>query len=58
MSVIEMHGLRKDFTVRVKAGRFRRSKRTVSAVGGVDLSIAAGEMVGYIGPNGAGKSPP
>ena len=56
MSVIEMHGLRKDFTVRVSAGRFRRVNRTVAAVDGVDLTVARGEMVGYIGPNGAGKS--
>ena len=44
MSLIEMRGLRKDFTVRVKAGRFRRGKRTVSAVDGVDLSIDSGEL--------------
>jgi ABC-2 type transport system ATP-binding protein len=56
MAVIEMRGLRKEFTVRVRAGRLRRTKRTVTAVDGVDLSIAEGEMVGYIGPNGAGKS--
>jgi len=56
MSVIEMRGLRKDFTVRVSAGRLRRTKRTVAAVDGVDLAVAEGEMVGYIGPNGAGKS--
>jgi ABC-2 type transport system ATP-binding protein len=55
-SVIEMRALRKDFTVRVRAGRLRREKRTVAAVDGIDLSIDAGEMVGYIGPNGAGKS--
>jgi ABC-2 type transport system ATP-binding protein len=56
MTVIKMDQLRKDFTVRVKAGRFRREKRTVAAVDGIDLSIERGEMVGYIGPNGAGKS--
>ncbi|GAA2465424.1 ABC transporter ATP-binding protein [Winogradskya humida] len=56
MTLISMKGLRKDFTVRVKAGRLRREKRTVSAVDGIDLSIEQGEMVGYIGPNGAGKS--
>lgn len=51
-----MRGLRKEFTVRVKAGRLRREKRTVTAVDGIDLRVARGEMVGYIGPNGAGKS--
>jgi viologen exporter family transport system ATP-binding protein len=54
--MIRMRELRKDFTVRVKAGRLRREKRTVSAVDGIDLTIEPGEMVGYIGPNGAGKS--
>ncbi|GLY93325.1 ATP-binding cassette domain-containing protein [Actinoplanes sp. NBRC 103695] len=56
MTVIEMHDLKKDFTVRVRAGRFRRRKRTVAAVDGIDLTVDRGEMVGYIGPNGAGKS--
>ena len=56
MTVIEMRGLRKDFTVGVRAGRIRRTKRTVTAVDGIDLAVGAGEMVGYIGPNGAGKS--
>jgi ABC-2 type transport system ATP-binding protein len=54
--VIEARGLRKEFTVRVKAGRLRREKRVVSAVDGIDLSVQVGEMLGYIGPNGAGKS--
>jgi ABC-2 type transport system ATP-binding protein len=55
-NVIAARGLRKEFTVRVKAGRLRREKRVVSAVDGIDLTVDRGEMLGYIGPNGAGKS--
>ncbi|MEE6307191.1 ATP-binding cassette domain-containing protein [Plantactinospora veratri] len=56
MPVIETRDLRKEFVVRVRAGRFRRTKRVVGAVDGIDLTVRRGEMVGYIGPNGAGKS--
>ena len=56
MTVIEARGLRKEFTVRVKAGWLRRRTRVVAAVDGIDLTVERGETVGYIGPNGAGKS--
>jgi len=35
---------------------FRRTYRTKEAVKAIDLTIEAGERVGYIGFNGAGKS--
>lgn len=55
-TVIDVRDLRKDFSVRVKTGRLRRVRKTVSAVDGISVAVEAGEMVGYIGPNGAGKS--
>ena len=35
---------------------FRSRKKTVEAVRGVDISVGAGEIVGFLGPNGAGKT--
>lgn len=56
--VIDAQGLRKEFTVRIKVGRLRREKRTVTAVDGVDLRVERGETLGYIGPNGRASPPP
>jgi ABC-2 type transport system ATP-binding protein len=45
--VIEARGL---------ARTFRKRKQEIVAVAGVDLDVAAGEIVGFLGPNGAGKT--
>ena len=46
-NVIEM----KDLVVRFFAGR-----GTVEALGGLNLNVASGSVVGFLGPNGAGKT--
>ena len=45
--MIEARGLKRTYTTRGK---------TVEAVRGVDLTVRAGEIVGFLGPNGAGKT--
>ena len=54
--VIEVQDLRREFVVRRRAGRIRRTRDVVAAVDDVTFAVAPGECVGYIGANGAGKS--
>jgi ABC-2 type transport system ATP-binding protein len=61
---IEVEGLAKTYRTSVKqpgfAGAlrhyFKREYKDVVAVSGIDLRVAAGEIVGFLGANGAGKT--
>ena len=47
--VIEVAGLRKVYRGALRAAR-------ITALDGIDFTVAAGEMFGLLGPNGAGKT--
>jgi len=62
--VIVTRDLRKSFSSAKKEpglwggikGLWSRQKTVKEAVRGVDITVGAGEMVGFLGPNGAGKT--
>ena len=45
-TIVDIHGLRKVYS----------GKQTVTAVDGIDLQVAEGQLYGLLGPNGAGKT--
>lgn len=61
---IELDGLVKSFEVPEREAGLaaalkslvHRQMRTVTAVGGITLTIDPGEVIGFLGPNGAGKT--
>lgn len=55
MSYIEMKNIKKYY--KIYSGKiFKRTKKIVKAIDGIDLKVEKGDFLGYIGPNGAGKS--
>ncbi|MEU8824806.1 ABC transporter ATP-binding protein [Streptomyces sp. NPDC048636] len=54
--LLAVEGLVKTFPVRTRTGSLRRKTVHVSAVDGIDFSIAPGETLGLVGESGCGKS--
>ncbi|PEP56121.1 MULTISPECIES: ABC transporter ATP-binding protein [Bacillus] len=54
--MIQAIQLVKRYELKEKVGFFRKKRRVVEAVNGLDLTIQKGEIVGLLGVNGAGKT--
>ena len=54
--MIQAKQLVKRYELKEKVGFFRKKRRVVEAVNGLDLTIQKGEIVGLLGVNGAGKT--
>ena len=52
-AILEARGLTKTYKIRARG---KDAPTTVEAVKGVDITVNAGEIVGFLGPNGAGKT--
>ena len=52
-AILEARGLTKTYKIRARG---KGAPNTVEAVKGVDITVTAGEIVGFLGPNGAGKT--
>jgi ABC-2 type transport system ATP-binding protein len=55
MNPVEVSQLSKTFETR-EGSMFRKVRKSVVAVAGVDFSVPKGEIFGLLGPNGAGKT--
>jgi ABC-2 type transport system ATP-binding protein len=55
MNPVEVNQLSKTFETR-EGALFRKVRKEVVAVAGVDFSVPKGEIFGLLGPNGAGKT--
>lgn len=56
MSFIEVKNLGIGYTIYEKKSLFKREKKIIEALKGIDFTVEKGDFLGYIGPNGAGKS--